>query len=262
LKTDSKGVATFKFKLNKGTYDIKIVDPYTGCSGAAEIVSFEPSIKASDMYTRANTNSKYSVALYNQDGTPAKYTQMRIKVDSKVYNVKTNVYGVATISVKLSVGTHTVVSEDLNTGFELTTKIYALKDSKGMRYNKYGVSSDGKTLLAIGRPSAIGEESKYGYTFYEREFVRECSYCGSHNIYWSIFWAGDDHTDVGIFPATGHREPSSAEGGIFCAECDCDWSIFGKNRGDSGGNLVPVSDPVSSTKAEAYDLKSGNYVHS
>ena len=127
--------------------------------------------------------------------------------------------------------------------------------------NKYGVSSDGYTILAIGRPSGIGEEYAYGYTFYQREFIRECPYCGGHNIYWSIFWAGNEYTDVGVFPATGNHEGSSAEGGIFCADCDCDWSIFGQNRGDSGGDLTPVSDPIHSTKADAYTLKSGNYVH-
>lgn len=261
IKTNDKGVATLKYKLAKGTHNLRIEDPYTGCAGAAKIIVYAPSIKASDMYTRAGTDAKYSVKLLNQDGSVAKNTKMQITVDKKVYDVKTNSNGVATIKVNLKAGTHTVVSKDLKTGYTKTTKIYALKSSKGMRYDKYGVSSDGKTLLAIGRPSAIGEESKYGYSFYQMEFVRTCPYCGGHHLYWSIFWAGNEHTDVGVFPATGNKEGSSAEGGIFCADCDCDWSIFGHNRGDSGGDLTPVSGVSASTKADAYTLKNGNYVH-
>ena len=260
-KTDSKGVASLKYKLAKGSHSLKIVDQYTGCSGAATIYVCSPTIQASDMYTRAGTSSKYYVTLYDVNGNPAKYTKMEIKIDDKVYTVKTNVYGKASVGVNLKYGDHTVVSKDLATGYTKTTKIHALKDSKGMRYDKYGVSSDGNTILAIGRPSAIGEESQYGYSFYQVEFLRTCPYCGGHHLYWSIFWAGNEYTDVGVFPATGHKEGSSAEGGIFCADCDCDWSIFGKNRGDSGGDLTPVSGVTQSSKADAYELKSGSYVH-
>ena len=261
IKTNDKGVATLKYKLAKGSHALKVVDPYTGCSGAAKIIVCSQTILASDMYTRQGISSRYYVDLLDFDGERASHAKVQIKIDDKTYTTSTNVYGTASVPINLKYGDHTVVIKDLTTGFTKTTKIHTLKDSKGMRYNKYGVSSDGYTILAIGRPSGIGEEYAYGYTFYQREFIRECPYCGGHNIYWSIFWAGNEYTDVGVFPATGNHEGSSAEGGIFCADCDCDWSIFGQNRGDSGGDLTPVSDPIHSTKADAYTLKSGNYVH-
>jgi hypothetical protein len=48
---------------------------------------------------------------------------------------------------------------------------------------------------------------------------------------------------------------------IFCADCDSDFSIFGKEHVDSNPRFLKiVSGPTKSTKEEAYILKSGNYV--
>ena len=125
-------------------------------------------------------------------------------------------------------------------------------------YNQYGVSSDGSKLMAIGLPSAYGELGKYGYNFKKSVFVRKCPFCGSSELYWSIFWAGNETSNWGIFPATGRSEGGSAEGHIFCKACDADFScIDGRDHTSNPVYLKRVSGPENSSKQEAYALKGG-----
>lgn len=141
-----------------------------------------------------------------------------------------------------------------------TTNADSGETSLDVSFNKYGVSKDGTQIMAIGRPSASGEVSKYGYKFYKAVFKRKCLMCGSPELYWGIFWAGNETSNWGKFPATGRNEGGSAEGHIFCKSCDADYSIFGKEHSvRSKGSLTTISNPTLSSKDEAYLLKSGKY---
>lgn len=125
-------------------------------------------------------------------------------------------------------------------------------------WSEYGVSSDGTQIKAIGRPSS-SNESSYGYEFYESVFERKCPFCGSTELYWSIFWAGNETANYGTFPATGASEGGSAEGHIFCKSCDADFScILGADHtSPPRAKLKRISGPTKCTKADAYNLKKG-----
>lgn len=257
LKTDANGVASVSFKLSAGTYSFKSYDPYTDSNIYTKVYVKLASIKANDGFAVNNKKGVYIVTLLKQNGALAKNTNMQIILNGKTYNVKTNAQGAGSITFTLKKGTYKVTSKDLATGYTITKKIYVYDNLNS--YSKYGVSSDGSTILAIGRPSAPGDASEY--VWYKTEFVRTCPYCGGHNLYWDVFWAGDETTEVGIFPATGNKEPGSTEGMIFCADCDCDFSVFGNEHvWENQLHLTAISKTVKSSKEEAYLLKSGNYV--
>lgn len=259
-KTDANGVASVKFKLAKGTYTFSSYDPYTQSYLKTKITVNDPTIKASNIVGAENKTSVFTATLVNNDGSLAKNTNMEITLNNVTKTVKTNDYGAASVNFNLPAGTYKVTCKDLRNGYSTTKTIDVIKSKVGTTYNQYGVSEDGYSLLAIGRASSAGELSKYGYTFYVTEFDRTCPYCGSHELYWGIFFAGNEYTDYGVFPATGNKEGSSAEGIIVCANCDCDWSVFGHIHGGSIDNLKVITPTKACTKADAYTLTSGKYV--
>ena len=237
-------------------------DTYDGCeaTGSLDVKKIPTTLTISAPAIIAGSNAVIKVTLKDKDGNNLDGTVV-LTVNGKTYNVKTNVNGVASITFKLKEGKYKIVCKDLRTDYTKTCTVNVYGPIVGIKFNKYGVSEDGTMLLVVGRPSAVGEESKYGYTFYKTLFERTCPYCGGHNIYWSIFWAGNEYADGGIFPATGIYETGSAEGNIFCKDCDCDFSIFGNEHVWSNPMHLKILDgPHKSSKEEAYALKSGNYV--
>lgn len=268
VTTDSKGVATVSFKLAKGTYNFKSVDPFTGYVLNKKVTVKLASIKATDVYAKEGKQGIFQATLLKQSGAVAADTYMQISLDGKVYKVKTNSKGIASVKFTKNEGTYNVVCKDLSTGYTLNKKIDVLKNATS--YSKFGVSDDGKTLIVVGRSSAAGEESKYGYTYYKTEILNTCPICGGHELYWSIFWT-DEGKDGGTFPETpsraAHYEGGNNEGIIICMHCtgggeycDADWSIFGHNHDGSGRDLTIISGPVKSSKEEAELIKSGSYV--
>lgn len=127
-------------------------------------------------------------------------------------------------------------------------------NGSGGKYNNCGVSEDGSKIMAIGKPSAVGE-SQYGYKLYKSVFVRKCPFCGSSELYWGYMWSGN-------FPCTKNFNNGSAgrlEGHIYCDGCDADFScIDGKDHmSPPRATLTRISGPDPSSEEEAQQLRDG-----
>lgn len=128
-------------------------------------------------------------------------------------------------------------------------------------FNKCGVSKDKKTICAIGKASATGEASKYGGGFYRNVFKNKCPFCGGTNLIWDIYWAENENSNYGFCKCKGTSEGGSAEGHVFCVNCDADFSIFGADHTSPPRAYLTkaMTGPVKSSKQDAYNLKKGIY---
>ena len=255
-QTDDNGMAKLNINLLPGEYILTAIQ--LNGEEKANIIKVLTTISAEDISLIENKSGVF--VLKTHDGA----RNVSITINGVEYIVQTDDGGVATLNVSLSKGNHAVLSKNLNSGEEIFNTIYVMEDPAFIKYYSiYGVSPDGKYIMAIGRPSAAGELSKYGYTFYKSVFERICPCCRSDRLYWGIFWAGSETANWGVFPATGLKESGSAEGHIFCAKCDADFSVIdGKNHGGGSKNLIKVISTVSSSKDEAYILKNGQMPYS
>ena len=255
-QTDDNGMARLNINLFPGEYILTAI--HLNGEEKANIIKVLTTISAEDISLIENKSGVF--VLKTHDGA----RNVSITINGVEYIVQTDDGGVATLNVSLSKGNHAVLSKNLNSGEEIFNTIYVMEDPAFIKYYSiYGVSPDGKYIMAIGRPSAAGELSKYGYTFYKSVFERICPCCRSDRLYWGIFWAGSETANWGVFPATGLKESGSAEGHIFCAKCDADFSVIdGKNHSGGSKNLIKVISTVSSSKDEAYILKNGQMPYS
>nr|WP_303999860.1 Ig-like domain-containing protein [Methanobrevibacter smithii] len=254
-QTDSEGMAKLNINLLPGEYILTAM--HLNSEAKSNIIKVLTTISAEDISLVENKTGTLVIKTY--DGA----ANVSVIIDGVKYIVKTNKEGIATLNLSLSKGDHTVFSKNLNSGEEAFNTIHVEEDPALIKYySNYGISPDGKYVMSIGRPSAAGELSKYGYKFYKSVFERICPCCGSDKLYWGIFWAGSETANWGIFPVTGLKESGSAEGHIFCAKCDADFSaIDGKNHGGGSKNLKKVTSTISSSKAEAYVLKNGQMLY-
>ena len=220
------------------------------------------------LYKVENGSSTFTGKVYTKITDANGYANLNLKYDPGDYELSIRFggdeeYTESEITIKVNVsGTKEVPQEapksNKNKSKSKTTKNTSKKKYKTVKtyWDKLGRSPDKKKILAIGRISAPGDQGSYA-NFYEREFKNKCPYCGKATLTWGIFYAGNEYANFGKFPATGRMEGGSAEGHIFCTNCDADFSVQG-NEHTVGGRKLKAFTPVKkSTKSKAYKLRKG-----
>lgn len=217
----------------------------------------EPNIDIGDLVTLDNPHTKHNEKK-NQNGLPSEYLFVKginTSWDGESY-IQTDLelqFSPTSPKKKEVPTTGNCITGQKGDGTDNNNDNSSMATSR--TFNSCGVSSDGETLCAIGKPSAVGE-SHYGYTLYRSLFKRKCPFCGSKELYWGYMWSGN-------FPCTrkhNNGEDGKYEGHIYCDGCDADFScIDGKDHMNPPRATLTRLDngPVKSSEEEANKLKRG-----
>ena len=119
VKTDKNGVAKLALNQASGTY--QITSSYGGKQLTTK-VTIKPTITGKDV-TGTTQGTKYSVTALNSDGTPLKNTKVSFNIGSTKYTATTNNNGIATLTLKLKVGTYNIEATNPKTSEKIKNKL-------------------------------------------------------------------------------------------------------------------------------------------
>ncbi len=108
-KTNATGVANLSVDLKPGTYKVLSTNPDTGykLTTSFKILS---TISASNLNKLAGDNKKFKAKFFKSNGEALANTYIKFKLKGKIYKVKTDTNGKASLSVKkLKKGTYKIV---------------------------------------------------------------------------------------------------------------------------------------------------------
>ena len=108
VKTDKNGLAYCYVKLGVGTYKITTK---CGIHKVSKTILFKPTLMANNVYKKKTKYTNFSVKLVDKNGKILKYKKVKFKINNKIYKVKTNKKGIATLTLKnLNVGKYKIYS--------------------------------------------------------------------------------------------------------------------------------------------------------
>lgn len=127
--TDSKGKCFINLNLNSGTYTVLTSFAGTNKYNSQSIksmVTIKSTIKSSDFSKYYKNTASYYATFYNKKGNLLKNTNVKFKLNSKTYSVKTNTKGVAKLSIDLKPNKYSITAINSNTS-ERVSKTVTIK---------------------------------------------------------------------------------------------------------------------------------------
>ena len=158
--TDSKGVASLSINLKNGTYTALTSFAGTGkyySNSTKSTVSVKSTIKTGNLAKYYKNSSPYTATFYSQKGSVLKNTNVKFKINSKTYTVKTNAKGVAKLAIDLKPGKYGISSINPKTSESITktVTIKSLIETKDLTINESNVGKfNVKILDSNGKASA------------------------------------------------------------------------------------------------------------
>ena len=154
-KTLPNGISKLNINYKVGSYTIEAKNPVTGEKAYNNILIFKrlAGNKGFSQYYGANKN--YKVRAYGDNGKPVgSGVKVKIRINGKTYNVKTNKKGYALFKIKLKPKTYTItatykgykVSNKIKVKSTIITKNLSKKKSKTAKFKAKLVNKKGKIL--------------------------------------------------------------------------------------------------------------------
>ena len=155
--TDNKGVASLSLNLKSGTY--KVITTFLGSKyyynrSITSNVEVKSTIKCGDFTKFYKNNLAYSSTFYDSKGKVLKNTAIKFNLNKRTYSVKTDVNGVAKLSVDLKPGLYNISVINTKTSESITktvtiknliqTKDVTVTAKDGSKYSVKLYKSNGK----------------------------------------------------------------------------------------------------------------------
>lgn len=162
-KTNSKGFVSLPVNLKPGTYKIVSTDPVTGykLTTTFKVLS---TISSSNINKVAGDSKKFTVKFFKSNGKALAKKYVKIKLNGKIYKVKTNSKGKVSLSVKkLKKGIYKAVCYN-NDGLSktYTIKVFKRKASTKLTTYSYTFLPDDTKKVKIKFTTALNDDSNSG----------------------------------------------------------------------------------------------------
>ena len=126
--TDNQGIAEITFTAAVGTYDMTIANNLTD-NVAVKVTVLARIAETNDMIMDYDSG-KFKVRALGDDGNPVAGETVKMTVNGKKYNVKTDKNGYATLPIELRPKTYTIVSSYKGTTVKNTVKVKSTLKAK------------------------------------------------------------------------------------------------------------------------------------
>ena len=115
-KTDANGTARLNINLDAGKYVLTATNPKTTeqMSNTVEVLSkvvVKNSQSSGNISMEYNTSSKYTVTLYNDDGSLARNKDVTFNINGVFYNRKSDENGTAFLTINLNPGNYVITAD-------------------------------------------------------------------------------------------------------------------------------------------------------
>ena len=164
-KTNKNGFVSLPVNLKPGTYKIVSTDPVTGykLTTTFKVLS---TISASNLNKVQGDSRKFSIKFYKSNGKALVKKYVKLKLNGKTHNVKTNSKGIATLSLKkLKKGTYKVVCYNKDgLSKKYTIKVFKRKASTKLTTKEYTFLPKDTKELRIKLSTSLNDDSNSGRT--------------------------------------------------------------------------------------------------